>query len=61
MNTEQAETTMNQPGNRADRTTQFTMSTIADWMRKEVRIQMARGWLVAAGVALLALLLVAID
>jgi len=61
MNTEQAETTLNQPGNRADGTNPFTMSTVADWMRKEVRIQLARGWLVAAGVAALALLLIAID
>jgi hypothetical protein len=41
--------------------TTSTQSSILDWMRKEVRFQLARGWLVASGVVALALLLVAID
>jgi hypothetical protein len=61
MNTDNPETTLNNPANPTEQPTRLNLSSVIDWMRQEVRIQLSRGWLVAAGATAVVLLLIAID
>jgi len=61
MNTENPESTIRSDVKEPVKANQISLDSIMDWMQKKVSIEVSRGWLVAAGVAVLLLLLLAVD